>query len=414
MVTGVVPRGSTPVAPGAPFGAIPPAALPAAPPLPARPTASAPVPPVLAPAGFAPLAPRSARLPALDGGRALAVVAMVLGHTFDALLAPSVRAEPLVAAYWMARGFTAPLFMLVSGWAVTVAVARSGARGLAVPRGRLQRVALLLALGYALRWPGWGVPLLFQGDGAVWAHFLAFDALHAIAVALLATSLVLALAGSAWRKALLLAGLAAAAVALGVSPLAAAPAALPPSLPMLALAQAAGGTSAFPLFPWVGYFFVGAILGLLAGSGGGARAAAVGAAGVALVLVGARDGLALAAGDPRLFALRAGVVLVLLAALSALPAAAAARVRPIGRASLAVYVIHLPIVYGWSTHEGLLQRIGPRLSFGAALATGIAVLGASLALRHALAALAPPALAAARAILARWPVAAGSRTLRWS
>jgi acyltransferase len=356
---------------------------------------------------------RRPRIAALDAARALAVVAMVLGHTFDALLAPAVRAEPLVALYWMARGFTAPLFMLVSGWAVTAAVGRSGARGLAVPRARLPRVVLLLSLGYALRWPGWGVPLLFRGDGAVWAHFLAFDALHAIAVALLATSLVLALGWSDRRKALLLAGLAALAVALGAAPPAPGPATLPPSIPMLALAQAAGGTSAFPLFPWVGYFFVGAVLGLVAGGGEGRRAARVAAAGAALAAAGASGGLALAAGDPRLFALRAGVVLVLLAALSALPAALAARVRPVGRASLAVYAIHLPVVYGWSTHEGLLQRIGPRLSFAAALAAGLAVLAGSFAARRALLAVAPSALAAARSLAAGWPVAAGSRGLRW-
>jgi uncharacterized membrane protein len=341
-----------------------------------------------------PPAPQRARIPALDAARALAVVAMVLGHTLDALLAPSVRAEPLVAAYWMARGFTAPLFMLVSGWAVTVAIARSGARGLEVPRSRLPRVLLLLSLGYALRWPGWGVPLLLQGDGTVWAHFLAFDALHAIAVALLVTSLVLALGWSDRRKALLLAGLAVIAVALGRAPLGPDAATLGPSI-RLALAQAAGGTSAFPLFPWIGYSFVGAILGLLAGRGEGRRAALIGAVGIALVAVGAGSGAALPLGDPRLFALRTGVVLVLLAALSTLPAALSARVRPVGRASLALYVIHLPLVYGWSTHLGLLQRVGPRLSFGAALAAGLAVLVAGFVLRAALARVREAASAAA-------------------
>jgi uncharacterized membrane protein len=378
------------------------------PPLPFAPTSS-PGPAALSPE----TEERRPRVPALDAARAFAVVAMVVGHTLDALLAPAVRAEPLVALYWIARGFTAPLFMLVSGWAVTVAIARSRERGLAVPRARLPRVLLLLFAGYALRWPGWGVPLLVQGDGAVWAHFLAFDALHAIAAALLATSLVLALAWSDRSTALALAALTGIAVALGVAPLAPAGPAIPPSIPMLALAQAAGGTSAFPLFPWVGYFFVGSMVGLLAGSAEGRRAVLVGAAGVALVSVGAWSPLTPAAGDPRLFALRAGVVLVFLAALSAVPAALAAWVRPIGRASLAVYVIHLPIVYGWSTHQGLLQRVGPRLSFGAALVAALAVLAGSFAVRQALAAALPVALASARSLAARWPFGAGARGLRW-
>lgn len=344
-------------------------------------------------------APRGARIPSLDAARAFAVVAMVLGHTLDALLAPSARAEPLVALYWTARGFTAPLFMLVSGWAVTVAIRRSGTHGLAVPRSRLPRVLLLLSLGYALRWPGWGVPLLVQGDGAVWAHFLAFDALHAIAVAILATSLVLALGWGDRRKALLLAGLAALAVALGTLP-PSDPATLRPSI-RLALAQAAGGTSAFPLFPWVGYSFVGAILGLLAGRGEGRSAAWIGATGIVLVALGLGSGAELVTGEPWLFAVRAGGVLVLLAALSAVPEALAAWVRPVGRASLAVYVIHLPIVYGWSTHTGLLQRIGPRLPLGAALAVALAVLVAAFVLRGA--------LVRVRAAAARWLEAGASQ-----
>jgi acyltransferase len=341
------------------------------------------------------------RLPALDAARAFAVVAMVLGHSFDALLAPAVRAEPLVALYWMARGFTAPLFMLVSGWAVAVATSRRGDRGLDAVRARLPRVVLLLALGYALRWPGWGVPLLRAGDGAVWAHFLAFDALHAIAVALLATAVVLALPLRAGAKASLLVALTAGAVALGTAPLVPPDAAaLPPSIPMLALAQAAGGTSAFPLFPWVGYFFVGAVLGLLADSGSGSRAALVAAAGAALAVAGVAGGIGVSPGDPHLFLLRAGVVLLFLAALSLVPASLAARVRPLGRASLAVYVIHLPIVYGWSTYAGLFQRVGPRLPFGAALAAGVLVLVASLLVRHVALRAREPARAAAGALVA--------------
>lgn len=341
-------------------------------------------------------AARRARVPALDAARAFAVVAMVLGHTLDALLAPAVRAEPLVALYWVARGFTAPLFMAVSGWAVTVAVSRAPDRGLEVVRARLPRVVLLFALGYALRWPGWGLPLLRAGDGAVWAHLLAFDALHAIAAALLASTFVLALPWSAGRRAAAFAALAAAAVALGTVPLAPPdPSALAPALPRLALAQALGGTSAFPLFPWVGYLFLGASLALVAGDGAGRRALAIGSAGAALVAAALAGGVEMGAGDPRLFAFRAGVVLVFLSALSVVPAALAERVRPLGRASLAVYVLHLPVVYGWSTHEGLAQRVGARLPLSTALATGLAVLAASLLAAQALARL--PGLAAGAA-----------------
>lgn len=351
------------------------------------------------------------RIPALDVARAFAVVAMVFGHTLDALLAPELRTRPLVELYWMARGFTAPLFMVVAGWAVTAAVFRAGDRGLAVPLGRVPRVLLLLVLGYGLRWPGWGVSLLEQGDPTVWAHFLAFDALHAIAIAMLATTLVLGFASSRRHTAALLALLVVGSVMLGLATLATPATTYAPSIPLLALAQAVGGTSAFPLFPWVGYFFVGALVGTLAGSGQGRRALVMGGVGVLLVAGAAWNGAPMAPADPRLFGFRAGVVLVFLAGLSLVPASLAVRLRPVGRASLAVYVIHLPIVYGWSTHQGLLQRIGPQLQLGSALAAGAAVLAASFAVRLTLGRVAGPARAGARWVGSRLPLMAGSRGL---
>lgn len=47
---------------------------------------------------------RPNRVPALDVARALGVVAMVFGHTCDALLSPAARAAPGIAAYWRRAG----------------------------------------------------------------------------------------------------------------------------------------------------------------------------------------------------------------------------------------------------------------------------------------------------------------------
>jgi len=331
-------------------------------------------------------APRP-RIPALDAARSLGVLAMVCGHTLDALLAGSVRATPLVDLYWKARGFTAPLFLMVSGWAVSVAISRGRPRGLDILRGRAGRVLLLLFIGYALRWPGWGVAQLAAGDQEVWAHLLSFDALHTIAVALLAASLVLALPWSRREQAWAFGALALLCVALGMlapAPLVPQAAALPRSVPALAVAQALGGSSPFPILPWAAYFFVGAIVGLVAGDGGGRSAAGMAALGV--VLVGATFGSGVGEmpmGHPLLFTFRCGVVLLVLAALSRVPAAAAARAAPIGRASLGVYAIHVPIVYGWSTYTGLTVRVGPHLGIGRALLVAAAVLAASFALHVA-------------------------------
>ncbi|WP_242342456.1 acyltransferase family protein [Anaeromyxobacter terrae] len=351
---------------------------------PRRPSAVAP--PLHAVPGAGAPPPRG-RIAALDAARALGVLAMVFGHTLDALLATAVRATPGVELYWKARGFTAPLFLMVSGWAVTVAISRGRARGLAIPRGRIGRVLLLLGIGYALRWPGWGVERLAAGDVEVWAHFLSFDALHTIAVALLAASLVLALPWSRREHTWAIGALALLCVALGML----APAPIVPGIPQLSrsiaalvVEQATGGTSPFPLFPWAAYFFVGALVGLLAGTGGGRSAAGMALVGAVLVAGTIGTGVGeMPMGHPLLFTFRCGAVLLVLAALSTVPAAWAARVAPIGRASLGVYAIHVPVVYGWSTFTGLTGRIGPHLGLGHALLVATAVLLGSFAVHLA-------------------------------
>ncbi len=327
------------------------------------------------------------RIATLDAARALGVVAMVFGHTMDAVVSTQVRAFPAMVTYWQARGLTAPLFMLVSGWAVTVAIARGGARGLDIPRGRLGRVLLLLGIGYALRWPGWGVDRLAQRDLDVWAHFLAFDTLHTIAVSLLAAALVLALPWSRREKVLTFGALAIGSVALGMrapAPLVPAAAEVATTLPGMAFAQAAGGTSPFPLFPWSAYFFTGAVVGILSRGSGPRRALGLALGGAALLgptwWAGTAD---LPAGDPRLIAFRIGAVLLILAALSLVPAAIAARLAPLGRASLGVYAIHVALVYGWSTFHGLATRVGPTQPFWTALVIAGVVLGKSFALHLA-------------------------------
>ncbi|HVO20284.1 MAG TPA: acyltransferase family protein [Anaeromyxobacter sp.] len=350
-------------------------------PLPGRPPAPS--------ASFA-AAPRP-RLAALDAARALGVLAMVCGHTLDAVLSPQARDTGAMTTYWHARGFTAPLFLAVSGWAVTLAIARSGARGWAVPLGRARRVLLLLVIGYGLRWPGWALDRFLALDRDVWAHFLAFDALHTIAVALLLASLALALPLGRAARAAVLAALGALAVWLGrgagipgAEPATAA--GLPAWLPAMALAQAVGGTSAFPLVPWSAYFFAGTLIGLLAPAD---RRGAVGTAFAGAILVGVTvlwSGLGdRAPGDPVLIGFRLGVVLLVLGALELVPARWAARAAPLGRSSLGVYAIHLPIVYGWSTVPGLSFRLGRTLGVGEALAVAALVLGASFVLSRLLA-----------------------------
>ncbi|HSM91395.1 MAG TPA: heparan-alpha-glucosaminide N-acetyltransferase domain-containing protein [Anaeromyxobacteraceae bacterium] len=320
------------------------------------------------------------RIPALDAARALGVAAMVAGHTLDALLAPALRAHPAVVAYWKARGFTAPVFIAVAGWAVSAAIQRSGARGWAIPASRARRAALLVAIGTLLYWPGWGLDALLHGDAGVFAHLVSFGVLHTIGLSILATALLFAALPGRRERLLALAASALLAVALGMRP-----AGSPDGLAAIALEQAIGGTSPFPLFPWMAYFFAGAAVGLLVVDGGRREAAWLGGIGAAIVGATCWTGVGtMPFNDPVLVVYRIGVFLLLIAALSRVPAAAAARLAPLGRASLGVYAIHVPIVYGWSTHPGLAARIGQRLGVGEGLLVAAVVLLFSLAAQRVL------------------------------
>jgi acyltransferase len=334
------------------------------------------------------------RVVALDVARALGVGAMVFGHTCDALLSPAARSDPMVSAYWQARGLTAPLFMMVSGWAVAVVVSRSSARGLDVIRGRLPRVLLLLALGYTLRFPGWNLHGFLSGDRPTWQHFLAFDALHAIAVGLLVATIVLSLRLSQLAQGLVFAALGVLAVAWGtIGP--ALP--LPDTLPALALAQAVGGTSPFPIFPWVAYFFFGAAASGLVRDVRARCAVGLASVGVYAAAAVYWEGFGdMSPAHPVLVMFRVGVVLLLLSAFAAVPSRAGAFFAPVARSSLGVYAIHVPVVYGWSTLEGLAQRVGPRLAFIQAALAAVVLLLCVLAAERVMRLAAARAVAAAR------------------
>jgi peptidoglycan/LPS O-acetylase OafA/YrhL len=217
----------------------------------------------------------------------------------------------------------------------------------------------------------------------VWAHLLAFDALHTIAISLLAASLVFALPWRSREKAALFLALAVLSVSLGMrppTPLPVLPRDLPNSPALLALVQAVGGTSPFSLFPWSAYFFVGSALGLLLRPD---RRSALwmAATGALLAISNLWTGVGeMPLGHPVLFLCRTGAVLLLLAALTLVPASIAARAEPLGRASLGVYAIHVPIVYGWSNQLGLVDRVGQRLSLPVSLVVAALVLAVSLTL----------------------------------
>jgi acyltransferase len=306
---------------------------------------------------------------------------MVLGHTLHALLSPSAREDVWVQHYWALRGITAPLFLLVSGWAVVAAIDRrkEGARGM---YGRLMRRALLLLfLGYLLRWPGWETVQALGWGEALMARLFGFDALQCIGGSLLVGTMVLWLARGSWSRALALG-------ALTVGILLASPWVwqLGPSLPV-ALRQATGMEgSQFPLFPWASFFFAGALVAWLLrllrpGWPQGLVLAALGAG-----VLGVAHQLPPDWGPTSawLVAYRVGQGLLVLAAANFAPVRLSRLLAPLGLLSLWVYLLHLPVVYGWGGTPGLAGRVGPTLELVPALLVGVGLLGACYAVARLL------------------------------
>lgn len=306
-------------------------------------------------------------MPGLDAARALSVIAMVFGHTAEALLSLEARAHPWVQTYWGFRGLTAPVFLFVSGWAVVTSMSRSGLVGRALLERHFPRVLLLLGLGLLLRLPAWDFGgLFFRFDGVLWAHWLGFDALQCIAVSLLLGVAVLAWVPSWTVRVAILVGL-----VIGVPLISAAVDQLVrgSALPVpFSSALRSDASSPFPLLPWSAYFFAGALVGtclhVLQARRVDARWATP-----ALVLIGALMTWSATAGAlhnaPRtsavLFFSRLGQVLIIASGALLLPRRIAQPLSPIGRSALTVYVAHLPLVYGWAYFPGLVGWVGRML-----------------------------------------------------
>lgn len=299
------------------------------------------------------------RSAALDAARALAVLAMVLGHTADALLSTAARATPLFATYSTFRGMTAPLFFFVSGWAI----ATRGQRQPLGPREVLRlhglRALFLVAMSLVLRWPSYDVWGLLRLQPDVWRHWLGSDALVCIATALVLAGVVFAAPLGATGRLVIFAVLASVApfLAQAVGP-------HPPSGFLgewLTMTQ----ENPFPVVPWTGHFFAGGAVALsIAAVKDNRRRPLVfllpSAVGSAAALLLGLDGLPL--WSPTLYLYRLSFALGVGGVLSALPDRWLRVSRPLGQASLVTYVFHLPALYGWGRFPGLGRTLGAVLS----------------------------------------------------
>lgn len=321
--------------------------------------------------------PRSrTRLAFIDAARAAAMLLMLQGHSADNLLVEAAKATPFFELYWRVRGVTAPLFLVLSGFALVVASdvrwEEYGRLGRPLAR-RLTRSAQILAVGFLLQMPRWTGDLPFDFTAAEWRHLFRSGVLQVIAVGLASAHALLAAFRS--RR-----SFARAAVALGIALFALTPLLAQPwvRLPTgLSLLFTFDSGSIFPMAPSLGYFFFGLAAGRLfldrPDRFPDARrfGAAVSMVGAALFAAGFLWDLAQPdpfvdrahhVSAPSLLLMRLGGAFGVLAifALALNEARSWRWLSFVSGRALSIYVAHLVVLYGPPAHFelGLIARVG--------------------------------------------------------
>ncbi len=291
---------------------------------------------------------------ALDALRFLAVLMMVQGHLFYALLHDASRAASWYDAHSYAHGFTAPLFLFVSGAAFGLTTFRRHSLHLSLSpavKRRLERYVTLVGIGYFMHFELPSLSWLQSLSEERLAEALRVDALQHIGVTLLVLQALIAITTRARFFVLTTAGLSVVAVL-----------AAPwlwrqdvTSLPVILAGYVnAYGGSYFPLAPWCAFIGlgVGAAYAVERGVSAG-RLIVTGVAALVLGVIGTELDWGAAFGphryyktNPWFFSLRAGVLVIGTGLASQILNRPLPRfVSRVSRETLAVYVAHLAVLY---------------------------------------------------------------------
>jgi uncharacterized membrane protein len=306
----------------------------------------------------------------IDWLRGVAVVTMIVAHSYDSWMDPAARTGPTWEVIRHVSGIPSRLFLFLVGVSSAAVFEHQIARGMSTSEMRRQTVRRglkLLALALAFRVQ----EHVLAGFWGGWRSVFKVDILNCIA----ASILLIALVGvpRAGRPRLWL-PVAVAAVLLGLGPLVG-PAQFPAFIPPM-LSSYFGGQrpmSWFPLFPWGAWALVGLVLGHIwlqqsRGPDGGRRcfvftgvAGALSVAAVQIVRTVNPQVIrypsdVVAQMGPGSFFFRFGVI-GLLALVGWLATRWLDRHRPgrfsvlnqLGQTSLLIYWVHVEICYGYAT-----------------------------------------------------------------
>lgn len=142
---------------------------------------------------------------ALDRLRAAAVLAMIQGHCFTALLRPGELSGVPGRLHGLLHGLTGPCFLFGAGLAFGMTTYGRYAEQRSVGPAlfaRLRRYALLLVIGYALQLPGGSLSKAFTAEGEPLRILLRVGPLQLIALTLLCCQLMVLLLSTPARHAL--------------------------------------------------------------------------------------------------------------------------------------------------------------------------------------------------------------------
>jgi uncharacterized membrane protein len=137
---------------------------------------------------WAPKMLSSQRITALDLVRFIAMMMMVQGHTIDALASPDLmNSNEFPWSWWQyARGFTAQVFLMVSGTVQVFANKRSedGRLKQETVKRRIRMAILIIAIGYLFAFPANKIWDIFFIEDKYWISFCRANILQLIGVTL--------------------------------------------------------------------------------------------------------------------------------------------------------------------------------------------------------------------------------------
>ncbi|MGE0405375.1 MAG: heparan-alpha-glucosaminide N-acetyltransferase domain-containing protein [Candidatus Korobacteraceae bacterium] len=342
------------------------------------------------------------RIEAIDLVRLVAMALMIEGHTLDALLDPQYRNDGWYHLWLFCRGFTAPTFMLLSGFSFAFATIKRWEQNLSlnsVVLRRLRRFVFFILLGYVMHLPVHSLRTLGSVSQEQWRGWLQVDVLQSIGVSLLLLQFLVFVARTPARFLKVSLGLSAGLVA--VAPIAWA-GGWGSHLPALVGAYLDGSAgSLFPLLPWAAYTLFGAALGCLylgrsqrspqSGLIFGRVMFLIGLAAMSIGFGLEQPALAFFgptvfwSASPTLFLIRAGFVLFLLGGMLLVHRFASfssGTVRSLAQESLLVYFLHVVLLYGSIWNTGLrdyIAGLAPLQALGVAILVGAGTMGMALA-----------------------------------